>query len=180
MQPKVPDSKAPDLDLNSGVQLGLRQPLLFLREQIDLLLQEDHVCPAGEVVAECAEVERTATRRLRHWPAQGRVHELQALGHSTSSCTRHRRYSRLPIHARLADVLDRHGRALKSIYVVVLEHPLNASHVDAPKALMPELKRGHRSNIRQWGHVHVVEPGLPRAARSDLVANLNDRLIVLE
>ena len=76
------------------------------------------------------------------------------------------------MHARLADVRDRHGRPLESVNILVLDHALNASYVDVPQALMPELKRGHRSYIRQWGNVQVVEPALPRAVRSDLVAIL--------
>ena len=49
-----------------------------------------------------------------------------------------------------------------------------------PKALMPDLKRGRRSNIRQWDHVQVVELALPLAGRSGFVANLDDRIIALE
>jgi len=49
------------LDLVSGVQLCPGQSLLVLHEKIALLVQEDHVRPAGEVVGERAEVERFAT-----------------------------------------------------------------------------------------------------------------------
>jgi len=45
---------------------------------------------------------------------------------------------------------------------------------------MPELQRGHRSNIRQWGNVQVVKPALPLAAGSDPVANLDEGLTALE
>jgi len=55
---------AQDLDLVSGVQLGLCQPLLVLCEKIALHVQEEHVRPPGEVVGEGVEMERTATRRL--------------------------------------------------------------------------------------------------------------------
>jgi len=50
------------LDLVAGVQLCVGQPLLVLREKIALLVQEDHVRPAGEVVVERAEVDHSASR----------------------------------------------------------------------------------------------------------------------
>ena len=55
----VADVGPEHLDLVAGVQLSLGQPLLVLREKIALLVQEDHVRPAGEVVGERAEVERS-------------------------------------------------------------------------------------------------------------------------
>jgi len=52
------------LERAAGVQLCLCQSLFVLREKIALLVQEDHVRPAKEVVNESAEVERSATRGL--------------------------------------------------------------------------------------------------------------------
>ena len=49
------------LDLVAGVQLCLGQPLLVFRDKVALLVQEDRVRPAGEVVGERAELERSAT-----------------------------------------------------------------------------------------------------------------------
>ena len=89
-------------------------------------------------------------------------------------CAGHRRHCCLTVHTRLTYFFDNRESAPEYVYVLVLDHSLDAGHVHLAKALMLVLQRGYRIRIRHRGQVQVVEPVLTRAARSNLHVNIDD------
>jgi len=65
------------------------------------------------------------------------VHELEPPGHTNASCAGQKGHCRLAVQARLADVLEHHGSARESVFVLVLEHSLDTGYVHVAKTLMP-------------------------------------------
>jgi len=60
------------------------------------------------------------------------------------------------------------------MYVLVLDHSLDAGHIHVAKTLIKNCREAPAATSDKWGHVQVVKPVLTRAARSNLLFNLDD------